>query len=412
MEDKKLLNKKRKHESSKTGFNKNRSKPHKNENQIKDKISSNFINARPVNNSVKFKKNYSKDNKSKFNPTDSKSKAREMISYSLDYFNKARTLYENYSSEYDIEKNKFKNSEFKWVAKMIEKGTYEDKLSALIQHIKKSPKQTLNYLAEISEHLNSKNNRHILITYEALKDVFLNVILENKKYSNFIDYIAAYKQSLQAGKDKEGNNQDNNPIDSNIVPNNILIEAYVSDTIHKLYFQFILSLENYLKEDNVVQIKKQILSIIQELLCKKPEREDYLIDLLIYKLGDPRPELSSQAMMLIKNLQETHISMSLVVLKRLNSFISNANVATEDGIFHALALISQLRLFKNEEYVKYGLNMYFKLFNEYVQSEEERYTKFLEQIIKGISYFYKCALLIHQNNVSRFYIVYYLVTRV
>ncbi|MFO0515244.1 MAG: hypothetical protein ACK5YA_00155, partial [bacterium] len=261
-----LLRKKRNHEK---GFKNSSNKAYDNP---KDKINSNFNNARPVNKTIKFNKSKSIKSNNQSNSQDSKSKAREILKYSLDNFSKARLCYESYSSEFDIEKNKFKNSDFKWVSKMIEKGTYEDKLSALIQHIKKSPKQTLKYLAEISEHLNSKNNRHILITYEALKDVFLNVILENKKYLNFIDYISQYKTTLS----KNTNNE------SDIIPDSILIEAYVSDTIHKLYFQFITSLENYLKEDNVIQIKKQILGIIQELLCKKPEREDYLMDLLIY----------------------------------------------------------------------------------------------------------------------------------
>ena len=293
---------------------------------------------------------------------------------------KAKTLYDKFSQEFNLEKNKH-DQDFKWTVKMMEKGTFQDKLSALCQHIKKSPKKTLLYLAETVALMQKKNNRHTLICFEALKEIFLNSVLENKKYLSFIDYINYYK-SLKG---------------TNEIPDYVLIDAYIDDVIHKLYFSFLTSLENFLKEDNVISIKKQILNILQDMLKKKPEREEYLLDLLIYKLGDPKPEISNQAVLLLKNLQETHISMSIVLLKRLNSFINNIELANEEGSYHALVVIGQFKHFKNIDFVKYGLNMFFKLFNSYIDKDEEKYYKFLEQIIKSIGFFYKSAIMLKQS---------------
>jgi len=329
----------------------------------------------------KHSKDSTKQGKSNKSFTDSKEKGgviKNLLSHSVELYSKAKILYNKFSADYNLEKNKFMNSEFRWTIKMVEKGTFEDKLSALCQHVKKSPQHCLSYLTEICSSLDKKNIRYTLLVFEALKDLFLNSVLENKKYMSFIDFINSYKQN---------NNTDN-------IPDTVIVEAYISDSIHKLYFSYITSLENYLKEDNVLSIKKQVMNILQELLKKRPEREEYLLDLIIYKLGDPKADISNQAILLLKNLQESHLMMSLVILKRLNSFINNYNIANEGGSYHALVLISQFKQYKNPEFVKYGLTMFFKLFDEYAEYEDERYYKFLEQIIKSIGFFYRSALMV------------------
>lgn len=400
-----FLNKKRPRNNSnfkqgskekKTFFNKEKQETPRNFSNGNFKKNSNF-NSFNKNKSGYSKNNNYRNNKNGYNGSNQDTKIGSLLEQSLDLHSAAKKIYDKYSLPFNLEKNAFKNSEFKWINKMIEKGTYEDKLSAYAQHIKKAPKQTLTYLTEIVGYLSKKNTRHTLITYEALKDIFLNSVLENRKYMNFIDYITYY-QNQQKNEENKNNSQN--------IPDEVLLEAYITDKIHKLYFNFISSLETYIKEDNIMSIKKQILNILLELLKKKPEREEYILDLLIYKLGDPKFEISNQVITLLKNLQETHIKMSLVILKRLHHFINNSSVSTENGSYHALCLISQFKMHVNEEFIKNGLEMFFKLFNEYINFEEDRYFKFMEQIIKSISYFYKCALLI-KNNEVRYIILYY-----
>lgn len=314
-----------------------------------------------------------KRNGSKFNyknRTSSQSQGSSLLNNSQNLFEKARILYEKAAKDWDIEGNKGKSNEFRWISKMLEKGTFEDKINALASHVKQNPKKSLKYLDMISYHLANKNPRHFMFCLDVLKELYLTSVLENKKYKSFIDACLETK----------------NPSDDQ------LIAFYIDNFIHKKYFEFIQAMENKLKEDNLLQMKKKILQTLQELLKSKPEREEYLLELLIYKLGDPKSDISNHVLVLLKNLQETHFSMSKVILIRLQGFIANYKLTNEVGCFHALVLISQFRPFKNEEYIKLGLNMFFALFNEYVELEDEKYYKYLEQIVKIISSFFKMAV--------------------
>ena len=78
----------------------------------------------------------------------------------------------------------------------------------------------------------------------------------------------------------------------------------------------------------------------------------------------------------------------LRILNRIKSFINNAELCTENGIYHSLVLISQFKFFRHEQFITFGINMFFELFNKYVEFDSEKYFKFLEQIIKVISQFY------------------------
>ena len=311
-------------------------------------------------------------NKKRFNNKHFQQRPKEsFMNKSINLFQRARELYEAYSKEYDIELNSQRSNEYRWIQKMIEKGTFEDKISAISGHIKLYPRQTLKYLDIITSHLSVKNPRQYMYIMEVLKDLYLGKILNSKKYKAFID----------------------NTLDkSKIYTNDELLNFFIDDHIHQKYFSFISNLEVKLREDNLLSMKKKILSTLQELMKSQPEREEYLLDLLIYKLGDPKSEISNVSIQLLKNLQEVHLSMSLVIIMRIHNFIKNQQLSNENGCYHAMILISQFKYYRNEDFLKYGLSMFFDLFNEYVEYEDEKYFKFLEIIIKIINSLFKTAV--------------------
>lgn len=86
----------------------------------------------------------------------------------------------------------------------------------------------------------SSSIRHKLLCYQYLKDLFISSILENKKYLEFTEYLRYYKQI---------NNTKN-------TPDNVLVDAFIEDSIHKLYNLFLVSMEENLKQDSILIIKK------------------------------------------------------------------------------------------------------------------------------------------------------------
>lgn len=280
-------------------------------------------------------------------------------------FKQALDHYNAYSRDYDLEDssnryNKY-DSEFKWTIKMLQKGTFDDKISSLVLHIRKSPRQTLKYLDMLTKMAKKKNKRQRNSCVTALKELYLKDILENRKYKPFLN---STQEDREYTKDE-------------------LINFYIDDFLHRKYFEFIEFIEESIRTEEILSIKKQMINLLMELLKAKPEREDYLLDSLVYKLGDPKPEVSNHAIKVIKDLQEAHSAMTLVICQRLKVFI-NGPKCNEAGKFHSLVLISMFRLTRDDNLLKFLLDMFFDLFNSYVNEEDEKYWKFLEVVIKVI----------------------------
>jgi ribosome biogenesis protein MAK21 len=164
---------------------------------------------------------------------------------------------------------------------MLKTGTLDDKISSICLLVKKDPKLTLKYIDLLLKMSKKKNRRHSEICINALKDLFLSNILSNKKLLNFI-------QSTQ-----------NKP---NFTDEDIL-DFYIDDFIHKKYLEFIEVIEEIIRNDPLKNIKKKYMNTVLEMLARRPEREEKLMEVLVNKLGDPDVEICTHAIKLLKNLQ-------------------------------------------------------------------------------------------------------------
>ncbi len=164
---------------------------------------------------------------------------------------------------------------------MLKTGTLDDKISSICLLVKKDPRLTLKYIDLLLKMSRKKNRRHSEICINALKDLFLSNILTNKKLFNFL-------QSTQ-----------NKP---NFTDEDIL-DFYIDDFFHKKYLEFIEVIEEIIKNDPLKNIKKKYMNTILEMLARRPEREEKLLEVLVNKLGDPDVEICTHAIKLLKNLQ-------------------------------------------------------------------------------------------------------------
>jgi hypothetical protein len=126
------------------------------------------------------------------------------------------------------------------------------------------------------------------------------------------------------------------------------------------------------------------MSFILEMLIRRPEREEILLDALVNKLGDPDVDIANNAIKLLKNLQESHPKMSLVILNNIKNFISRTtNYNTK---FYSLVYLSQMNLSANTDFLESSLKFFFDLFSHYSQTENEQdYVKLLSLIVKRIN---------------------------
>jgi hypothetical protein len=172
-------------------------------------------------------------------------------------------------------------------------------------YIKENPKQTLKYLEMLFRLLNNKNRRKNESVIIALKELFLEYILQGKKYISFIKTFG------------------NNDIKNIKISDDKLIESYYEDRIHNLYLKLISLLEENIINEPLPKLKKKSMDYLFEMIVKEPECEETILSDLINKLGDPLSEISNYAIQLLKDLQGKHMKMSLVIFNNVKTFFTS-----------------------------------------------------------------------------------------
>ena len=326
---------------------KEENKDDKNKNDIK-KDNNNFLNKK----TKRFKK-HKKIKKFKKNNTIRQLEPIEQL------YQKAKNIYEAKTSSYDLDKIDFNlkvNKEKKWTHDILQKGTFSDKISALLLYIRDNPKMTLKYLdilIRLSENKNRRKNDAIIL---GLKDLFLESILENKKYLPF-------------------NNKYKNEINNKIIDEEELFNSYYEDKVHHLYLRYVNLLEESINNENIINIKKKNMDCLCEMLIKKPESEEKILQVLVNKLGDTSNEISNYAIKLLNQIQEIHMNMSNIIFKYVTIFYSMNE--KKEAKLNALNYLVQMEIpnVTNFSYKKIffeeSINFFFGLFNQISKENEE-----------------------------------------
>ena len=133
----------------------------------------------------KNKKKFHNKNNKYFNNNNIKNRKLEPIE---NLYQKAKNIYDKKSSPYDLDKIDYTqkvNKDKRWTHDILEKGTFDDKISSLLLYIRQNPKMTIKYieiLIKLAENKNRRKNDAVII---GLKDLFLESILQGKKYLAF-----------------------------------------------------------------------------------------------------------------------------------------------------------------------------------------------------------------------------------
>ena len=332
--------------------------PEKKEDNKDDKIPSKNENTNLLNKKTKR----FKFNKSKFkNKNKNKKSNKNFINRKLEpieqLYQKAKNIYEAKTSPYDLDKIDFSqkvNKEKKWTHDILQKGTFDDKISALLLYIRENPKMTLKYLELLIKLSENKNRRKNDIIITGLKDLFLESILQGKKYLQFNN---KYKNILNDKINEEE-----------------LFESYYEDKVHHLYLRFVNLLEDSINNEGIINIKKKNIEYLSEMLIKQPESEEKILQAIVNKLGDTSSEISNYTIKILNQIQQVHMNMSNIIFKYVTIFYT-MNEKKESKL-NALNYLVQMEIpnvtnfnFK-KIFLEESINFFFGLFNQ-ISNENE-----------------------------------------
>ncbi|TPX36685.1 hypothetical protein SmJEL517_g01384 [Synchytrium microbalum] len=230
-----------------------------------------------------------------------------------------------------------------FLSTILKSGTVTDRVSALTILVQEAPLYSLKFLKEdlLEGMASKKSRREAILAIDSIKDLMTTKLLPDRKLRYFRD------QPLQ---------------DSNVTDAHLLV-WYFEDTLKKLYFDLIKTLE-VLSHDPVLNVKTRILSYIHDLLVAKPEQEQNLLVLLVNKLGDSDRKVAAKAVHHLTQLLSTHPNMKMVVIKEVQQLLFRPNVAAR-AQYISITYLNQIVLSNRPEDVKAAnhlVEIYFTVF--------------------------------------------------
>ena len=96
-------------------------------------------------------------------------------------------------------------------------------------------------------------------------------------------------------------------------------------------------------KNTVEHVKKQMMTILLELIMQRPEEERTLLALIVNKYGDNEKKVSKYVSTLLKRLLSVHPNMTCIVLQQLGQFVSRAGIPPMSILF-IVKFINKLKL--------------------------------------------------------------------
>ena len=279
----------------------------------------------------------------------------------------AEYLLEMDRKKYLAYKQAAEKSDFNWITSVIKSGTFTDRLSANTLLIQDSPIHNLHSLHKLIDIVDSKGIRECLMSMENLKELFLgDLLLKDKKLKPFSELIGFLHN-------KEGDQR-----------NRQLVIFYFEDKLLSEYRRFLEILAKVSMEGNDA-VKSKAVNVMYELLSERPEQEQFLLEKLVNKLGDPIPKRAAHvANLLVKLVNLKHPKMKEIVVKEVEQILFRQHIS-ELAQFHGLCFLSQVLLeHRDKDLASRMINIYFNFFDASTKKEEVK-NKMMNVLITGVS---------------------------
>jgi ribosome biogenesis protein MAK21 len=284
---------------------------------------------------------------------------------------------------YNLKTTKFKEKqksdrELKLLNDLQKKGTLSDKVSALMLKIEKSfiPDKfcdfgSLDVLLQIAK---KKSRHHSQASVEGLQELFLDTLLPDKPLS--------YISDLQVQKVPGG-----------------LSKLHFEDKLKQKYTEFINILKEH-TQDTVEFYKKNAIKVLAG-LAKKAELQDYILEVIVNKLGDPNTQIPTSVVLECNHLVWKNKNLIEPLLSTLNRFCMKPGQGSS-GKFYAIVLMNSLKLTSNDSgCLQQLVSILLKMFPLLVKETRTSGNKAVSLLLKALNKNF--ALFPNKNSFQEFF---------
>lgn len=230
------------------------------------------------------------------------------------------------------------SSQRQFLSQLLTAGTLSDKISAFTLLIQESPLHSVKYFNALLNLCKKKSRGNALQSIAALKDMFVNGVLPDRK-------LKAFK---------------NQPITNNTNPKVLIIWAF-EDWLKQYFFSLIQILE-VLSHDTVSYVRSNTIDHIMDLLKSKPEQEANLLRLGVNKLGDPDKQVASRVSYLILKLEEVHPAMNKIIADAISELVFRSTSDYHARYYSVITLNQTILTHKQKDVANSLMRTYLSLF--------------------------------------------------
>ncbi|PRD24830.1 UNVERIFIED_CONTAM: CCAAT/enhancer-binding protein zeta, partial [Trichonephila clavipes] len=271
-----------------------------------------------------------------------------------------------------------KNKDFVWAKKILQAGTLSDKISAHTMIIQDSHVYNLKHLEKLIGMVNTKGKRECLMAMETLLELFIgDLLLEGRKLRLFSEQSLEHLDEISKGDPA--------------VKKLLKVLWIFEERLKLLYKKFLTNLVA-VSHDTIEKTKIKSVTVMSKLLMENTEEEQFLLENIVNKIGDPVPKIGSHACHQLSRVLNQHKNMKTVVVQEVERLIFRPNL-TDRAKYYALCFLNQVLLSHDEFALANHLIMiYFGQFKFFVKKGEVN-NKMMSALLTGVSRAYPFAKL-------------------
>lgn len=229
------------------------------------------------------------------------------------------------------------SSQRKFLSQILSDGTLGDKISALTLLIQEAPAHNIKSFDMMLGLLNKKSRNAQLQSLNALKDLFINGLLPDRKLRHF----------------------KNQPLNMMLSKKQLAL-FYFEDYLKTFYFKVIQVLE-VLSHDPIMHVRMNVVSHVFDLLKAKPEQEVNLLRLGVNKIGDIDNKVSAKTSYQILQLEQVHPNMKKIVIDSVIDIVFKRNTDYHTKYYSVLTLNQTILTRREEDIANELVKTYFAL---------------------------------------------------